>query len=110
MKNLDQPVLEKAIEIANGLVEEEYEEGRAISIAISRAKEWYQNRGEKVSTVITHRLKPYNKKWILEAIDSDDSWLFDTKKDAMEKVKTLSKEHAMKVMIHDEEGKFQEIY
>nr|WP_081415971.1 DUF2188 domain-containing protein [Peribacillus kribbensis] len=40
MKNLDGPVREKAIEIANALLEEEYDEGRAIPIAIKKAKEY----------------------------------------------------------------------
>ncbi len=31
---------EKAIEIANAMVDEGYEEGRAIPIATSQAKEW----------------------------------------------------------------------
>lgn len=40
MKNMDPQVREKAIDIANTLVEEEgYEEGRAIRIAQSQAKE-----------------------------------------------------------------------
>jgi uncharacterized protein YdaT len=44
MKNLDNKVRDKAIEIANALVEEEnMDEGRAISIAISKAKEWAEN-------------------------------------------------------------------
>lgn len=44
MKNLDKKVRNKAIEIANALVEKEnMEEGRAIPIAISRAKEWADN-------------------------------------------------------------------
>ncbi len=38
MKNLDKDVREKAIEIANALLEEGYEDGRAIPIAIDRAK------------------------------------------------------------------------
>lgn len=39
MKNLDEDVREKAIDIANTLVEDkDYDEGRAISIAISQAK------------------------------------------------------------------------
>jgi uncharacterized protein YdaT len=41
MKNLDKNVREKAIEIANSLYEKEYmDEGRSISIAIAKAKEW----------------------------------------------------------------------
>ena len=41
MKNLPAPIRDKAIEIANALlVEKNMEEGLAIAIAISRAKEW----------------------------------------------------------------------
>ena len=44
MKNLDKKVRDKAIEIANTLVEKEnMEEGKAIPIAISKAKEWAEN-------------------------------------------------------------------
>ena len=45
MKNLPPLVRAKAIEIANALLEEGYEEGRAIRIAIAKAKEWAERRG-----------------------------------------------------------------
>lgn len=45
MKNLDVKIRNKAIEIANALVEkEEMNEGKAIPIAISKAKEWADNQ------------------------------------------------------------------
>ncbi|MGE7759854.1 hypothetical protein [Peribacillus sp. NPDC097895] len=40
MKNLDKDVREKAIEIANAMLEEGYEDGKAIPIAIDRAKKF----------------------------------------------------------------------
>ncbi|MDN4619603.1 hypothetical protein QCD85_15955 [Paenibacillus sp. PsM32] len=40
MKNLDTRVRHKAIEIANALLDEGYEEGRAIAIATAKAEEW----------------------------------------------------------------------
>ncbi len=45
MKHLDPRVREKAIEIANALLEEGHPEGQAIRIAISRAHEWARRRG-----------------------------------------------------------------
>lgn len=48
MKNLTAEVRGKAIEIANALLEENYEEGRAIPIAISKAEEWASRRGKQV--------------------------------------------------------------
>jgi len=40
MRGLDARVRRKAIEIANALLEEGYDEGKAIRIAIAKAKEW----------------------------------------------------------------------
>jgi uncharacterized protein YdaT len=40
MKNLDFEVREKAIEIANALLESGHPEGQAIRIAIACAKQW----------------------------------------------------------------------
>ena len=45
MAHLPQRVREKAIEIANALLAEGYEEGRAIRIAIAQAKRWAEARG-----------------------------------------------------------------
>jgi uncharacterized protein YdaT len=42
MKNLAPEVRAKAIEIANALLEEGTEEGKAIRIAIAKAKTWAQ--------------------------------------------------------------------
>lgn len=40
MRQLPEPVREKAIEIANTLLEEDMDEGEAIHIASAKAKEW----------------------------------------------------------------------
>lgn len=40
MRNLPPQVRLKAIEIANALLEEGYDEGRAIRIGIAKAREW----------------------------------------------------------------------
>ena len=40
MKNLPPVLREKAIDIANALLEEGMDEGKAIRIAIAKAKEW----------------------------------------------------------------------
>jgi uncharacterized protein YdaT len=40
MKNLQPRVREKAVDIANALLKDGYEEGRAIAIATAKAKEW----------------------------------------------------------------------
>ncbi len=53
MKNLPPLARTKAVEIANALLDEGYDEGRCIRIAITRAKRWAQARG-----------KPASGKWI----------------------------------------------
>jgi uncharacterized protein YdaT len=45
MRRLAPDARAKAIEIANALLSEGYDEGRAIRIAIARAKEWAGRRG-----------------------------------------------------------------
>lgn len=46
MKHLPDAVRWKAIEIANALLEDGMEEGKAIRIAIAKAKEWAWRHGE----------------------------------------------------------------
>ncbi|AHV97178.1 hypothetical protein [Paenibacillus sabinae] len=48
LKNFTASVRNKAIEIANALLEDGYEEGRAISIATAQAKEWGENHDKKI--------------------------------------------------------------
>lgn len=43
MKNLNKATKKKAIDIANSMTDEGYDEGRAIPIAIEQAKEWREN-------------------------------------------------------------------
>ncbi|MCX8116005.1 MAG: hypothetical protein N3D71_13180 [Burkholderiaceae bacterium] len=45
MRHLSPPVRAKAIEIANALLEEGMDEGKAIRIAIAKAKAWAAQRG-----------------------------------------------------------------
>lgn len=44
MKRLDPEVREKAIEIANALLEQGYDKGKAIRIATAKSKEWWRHR------------------------------------------------------------------
>jgi uncharacterized protein YdaT len=45
MRNLSPEVRLKAIEIANALLDEDYDDGKAIRIAIAKAKEWVERGG-----------------------------------------------------------------
>ena len=48
MRNLPAATRRKAIEIANALLEEGHEEGRAIRIGIAKAKAWARNRARRL--------------------------------------------------------------
>ena len=50
MKNLPPIVRGKAIEIANALMDEGMDEGRAIRIAITKTKEWHAAIGRKLGS------------------------------------------------------------
>lgn len=54
MKNLTVEVRRKAIEIANALLEEDYEEGKAIAIATAKAETWAENRGKPIKQKTKH--------------------------------------------------------
>jgi uncharacterized protein YdaT len=49
MRNLPPEVRLKAIEIANALLEEGYDDGTAIRIAITKAKEWARRSAAELS-------------------------------------------------------------
>jgi uncharacterized protein YdaT len=60
MKYLSPLVREKAIEIANALLEGGMDEGKAIRVAIAKAKEWARNRlaeRNEVAPLGTEKLK-----------------------------------------------------
>ncbi|MEK5493650.1 DUF2188 domain-containing protein [Paenibacillus sp. FSL R7-0297] len=48
LKNFTAPVRNKAVEIANALLEDGYEEGQAIAIATAQAKEWGENHDKQI--------------------------------------------------------------
>ncbi|MCC3377025.1 DUF2188 domain-containing protein [Cohnella sp. REN36] len=48
LQNFMAPVRNKAIEIANALLEEGYGEGRAIAIATAKAKEWGEDHHKQI--------------------------------------------------------------
>lgn len=50
MRRLPLPVRLKAIEIANALLDEGHDEGRAIRIGIAKAKEWASRHAGELKT------------------------------------------------------------
>lgn len=50
MKNLKPRIRHKAIDIANALLDEGYDEGRAIAIATAKAEEWDENHPDHTAS------------------------------------------------------------
>jgi len=69
MKNLPSVVRNKAIEIANALLKDGYEEGRAIAIAQDQAREWARNHGEAGHHERVH-VEPHDRGWAVRSEDA----------------------------------------
>ena len=62
MKNLDKVIRDKAIDIANAMLEEGYDEDNAIPIAISQAKDWAEDASQSEKNKIRKKdLKDHEK-------------------------------------------------
>lgn len=48
LKNFTAPIRDKAVEIANALLEDGMEEGRAIAIATAQAKDWGEDHHKQI--------------------------------------------------------------
>lgn len=107
MKNLDERVRDKAIDIANALLEENYEEGRAIPIAISQSKKWAENHPYDESREDIH-VVPHPDGWAVRRENAQRaSYVFDTKAEAHQRAIELSESDASYVILHDENGRIQ---
>lgn len=123
MKNLPRPVREKAIEIANALLEEKrMSEGIAIATAISRAKDWATNRGEETKSNSGSRTTdvkkhgedryviPYKEKsWAVKKEGSARvEKSFDTKEEAVKTARKKAREANASITIQTRTGKVQQ--
>lgn len=122
MKNLPEKVRNKAIDIANVLIEEEnMKEGIAIPTAISRAKDWATNRGLSIESKSSDSKSTDIKKHGEDryVIPKDDHWAvkeqgsdkversFDKKEDAVKYAKDKAKDANASVTIQKKTGKVQ---
>ncbi|HZG71828.1 MAG TPA: DUF2188 domain-containing protein [Chondromyces sp.] len=106
MKNLPEEVRNKAIEIANAILEEGEDEGSAIAIGIEKAREYVGNKeGEQT---IFH-LSPKEDGWELKKEDGDQSIMTDVTKEGLEE---RAKEYVRKqqgiLVIHRMDGSEQD--
>ncbi|MET3210556.1 UNVERIFIED_CONTAM: uncharacterized protein YdaT [Paenibacillus sp. PvR008] len=57
----------KAVDIANALLRDDYEEGRSITIATSQAEEWNDNHQEPIHVV------PHEDRWAIKEEGHDEA-------------------------------------
>ncbi|MFJ7825987.1 DUF2188 domain-containing protein [Psychrobacillus sp. NPDC096623] len=106
MKNLDADVRDKAIEIANALLKDNYEEGRAISIATSQARKAIHGDDENR---ITYEVISRESDWVLMKADGRRAiFVEDTKEDLLQKAKPYVNEQNGILIIYEEDGSVED--
>ena len=108
-KNFNSKTRNKAIEIANALVDEEgYEEGRAIAIATQKAKEWASDRESLKKNGKDQHVVFKDGLWKVEKEGKEKaSYTFDRKEDALEKAKEIASNQNVQVVVHKKDGKIE---
>ncbi|WP_173917317.1 DUF2188 domain-containing protein [Halobacillus sp. Marseille-Q1614] len=136
LKNLDTTVRKKAIDIANAMIDEGYDEGRAIPIATEQAKEWYDNASkseiDQVRNMSDKKLRSRDKEakeqdssrpelmdkgehvvshekgWAVQTEDAKQpSNVYEKKQDAVERAEEIARNKGTKVIIHKKDGSVQ---
>jgi uncharacterized protein YdaT len=118
MKNLDLRVRGKAVEIANALLEDGSEEGRAIAIATAQAKEWNQDhplRKEKGHQSYSDRqnihVVPSGERWIVKEVGESKALLnASTKAEAVERAKVWASDANKSAIVHRKDGTVETSY
>lgn len=106
MKNLDVSVREKAIEIANALLRDNYEEGRAISIATSQARKAIHGDEEDR---VTYEVISRETDWMLRRADGKRAILVEeTKEDLLQKAKPYVNEQNGILTVYEEDGSVED--
>jgi uncharacterized protein YdaT len=120
MKHLPEATRNKAIEIANALLEEKHmDEGIAIATAISRAKDWAVHRGtaseapegsSRKTDVKQHGedryVVPEGEKWAVKKEKGKET-VYDTKEEAVKEAKKEADQAHASVTIQKKHGKIE---
>ncbi|MCZ0704381.1 uncharacterized protein YdaT [Natronobacillus azotifigens] len=132
-KNFDSVLRKKAIEMANAMINEGYDEDQAIPIATNQAKEWFDNasaneRDEMAKkTDVQLRKTDDDRNSRPELLDHaihvlpDDGWVvktadakraanrYETKEEAIERGKEIAKNKETQLVIHKQSGEIQTV-
>jgi uncharacterized protein YdaT len=121
LKNFTEPVREKAIEIANSLLEKQgYSESKAIAIATTQAKQWAARRDIEISTVEGDdgptpakapeiHVVPADEGWRIRTGDGeDDAAIYEKQSEAISQARVKAHEANTDIIIHRADGKIRE--
>jgi uncharacterized protein YdaT len=104
-KNLEPDVRNKAIEIANALLREGNDEGRAISIATAKARDYVYGDD---SNRTTYEAKARGEDWILMKEDGSRAiFKEETKEDLLEKAKPYVNEQNGILAVYHADGSLE---
>ncbi|PZE20158.1 DUF2188 domain-containing protein [Paenibacillus xerothermodurans] len=114
MKNLEPRVRDKAIEIANALLGDGYDEGRAIAIATAKAKEWDEdhprhepssNKPQAVTGGSRIHVVPNGDGWaVKEEGQKPARFKAETKAEAVESAKKWASDANTSAIVHRKDG------
>ncbi|MFC4353956.1 DUF2188 domain-containing protein [Chryseomicrobium palamuruense] len=103
MKNLDAAIRNKAIEMANAMIEDGMEEGRAISIATAKARDYVN--GTDDSSRPHYTVKTHNDGWALMKKDGERAiQTAETKQKLLEEAKSYVTNKDGILTIYQEDG------
>lgn len=132
LKNFDPLIRKKIIDIANALVQNGYEEDRAIPIATSQGKEWYENASQEELDQFKEEPNPSmnddheltsNPDLLDEDVEvfyEDEQWkvktqkaqrasdTFDRKEEALDRAKEIADNRGTQVISYTKDGKRQD--
>lgn len=131
MKNSKPAIRKKAIDIANTMVSEGYDENRAIPIATNQAKEWFENADSREIEKFKNNgdptessedqnsrpelldkgehVVPHENGWAVQARDAKQpSEVFDSKSDAVKRGKEIAKNKGTGLTIHRKDGTIED--
>ena len=104
-KNLNPKVREKAIEIANALLKDGMDEGRAIPIATEKAREYVGGSAEQEE----YHVAVHSKGWQFKKASSDSAiFVEDTKQSLLDKAKPYVNERNGFLKVYHEDGSLED--
>lgn len=105
LKNLSVEVRHKAIEVANALLDEHYDEGHAIAIATVTAKKWADRRDDHPDGDRLLHVMPHPHGWAIRRTDAARaSFVLDTLDSAYEKAVDIARAENLDLVLHEESG------